>query len=95
MRLVVPLTEEDANLMEALGISVTINLAACWLKLGVYEAAQHHCDLALKTRPMIRRFFHKLTNIAISTSTNASTNHDLKDNNFQYFHPPSMSWITV
>lgn len=48
LRVVVPLTEEDANLMEELGISLNLNLAACWLKLSAFEAAKHHCDLILK-----------------------------------------------
>lgn len=34
--------------MHDLGISVNLNLAACWLKLCVFELAFQHCDLALK-----------------------------------------------
>lgn len=34
--------------MHDLGISVNLNLAACWLKLCFYEMALQHSDLALK-----------------------------------------------
>ena len=44
----VPCNEDGAKLMEELGISLHLNLAACWLKLWMYEAAKHHYDLTLK-----------------------------------------------
>lgn len=34
--------------MTDLGLSINLNLAACWLKYSAYEQALHHCDLALK-----------------------------------------------
>jgi len=45
---VVPNSDEDAKLMEELGISLNLNLAACCLKLNAYEEARNHYDLVLK-----------------------------------------------
>ncbi|KAJ8430082.1 hypothetical protein Cgig2_008529 [Carnegiea gigantea] len=42
---IVPETEEHAQLMEELGIALNLNLAAGLLKLSAYEEARNHCDL--------------------------------------------------
>ena len=42
---VVPLNKEEVNLMEDLSISLNLNIAACWLKLGNVDAAKNHWDL--------------------------------------------------
>lgn len=34
--------------MTDLGISINLNLTACWLKLGAYEMALQHCNMVLQ-----------------------------------------------
>ncbi|KAJ8437185.1 hypothetical protein Cgig2_003814 [Carnegiea gigantea] len=46
---VVPVSNDDARLMDELGISLNINLAACWLMLCAYAVAREHCELMGRT----------------------------------------------
>jgi len=40
--------EEEGNLMNDLGLSLNLNLAACWLKLDAFGTAKNQRDFALK-----------------------------------------------
>ena len=42
-----PNFDDDARMMEELGISLNLNLATCWLNLCAYKLARDHCDLVL------------------------------------------------
>lgn len=44
----VPLSENEAILMEKLTITINLNIAACWLKLKEFELAKQQCDLVMK-----------------------------------------------
>ena len=46
--MVVPSSNDHANLMELLGISLNLNLASCWLQLGDFKAAKNYCSLVLR-----------------------------------------------
>jgi len=38
-------TEDDANLMEELGISINLNIAACWSKVEEFELLKCQCSI--------------------------------------------------
>ena len=44
----VPSIEEEANIMEELGLPLNLNFAACCLKLCAFKAAKSQCDFTLR-----------------------------------------------